>query len=364
MTQVTDDVAELNAGKITVQQLGERWAARTWVQAPAVPRNAETIAAIETADAMGPPGSWTDVGDIFAKGILSLADFIELNDIVYKIKKKEESKAKMRRAVFGKPTVGHRHPTEIELSAKTDFVALQKTWQDEITKLLGGWDEVKNQQIIDLKNQIQVAVDNGSVERVAGVMTTVTGSELILKHMTTMMENSVVLAKQEAAAQGIQLPTIDTVDVVRSLQKQSAAMGQIMARSISNSAATQALTRYGVENLSGADVADAVGEHLDALSPSYADDMLGGALNQAQNQGRAAVFDQAPPSSVYSSELLDQSTCINCEEIDGHDYASLADAQEDYPQGGFAECLGGPRCRGTLVAVYEEATTGQFDDGQ
>lgn len=354
MTQVSDDVAELNDGTITVKQLGERWAARKWKSSvPSGSTTVATVAAVETDDSFGPDGSWSEVDRLMAKGTLSSTNYFAVSKII----DKEKAKTKMKR-LFAKtespPAVGHRHPSDIELSARTDFELLQKTWEGELAQLLKGWEEIKGQQIIDLKDQIQSGVDNASVQQVAGVMTKVTGEDLILKHMTVMMENSVVAAKQEAEKQGIKFATIDTADVVRNLQSQSAAIGQIMARSISNSAATQALTRYGVTNLSGVDVATAVGEHLEALSPSYPQDMLGGAMNQAQNQGRMVVFQQAP-ADYYSSELLDHNTCENCESVDGTEYSSLSDAEDDYPTGGYSECLGGPRCRGTIVAVYSEA---------
>jgi hypothetical protein len=361
MTQVADDVAELNEGKITVQQLGERWAARSWIPVPSAPRTAEATAAIEPDDTFGPPGSWSEVQTLFAKGLLSRSDYFEVIGVIDKIIRPDD-KVKAGRvpppqfSTSSPPPVGHRHPTKIELSAKTDFQALQKHWEDEIQKLLNGWGDIKEQQILDLQGQIQNAVSNQSADQVAAIMTTVTGEDLILKHMTAMMESSVVDAKLEAERQGLKLSTIDTSDVTRTLQRQSAAMGKIMARSISNSAATQALTRYGVDALSGEDVANLVGDHLSSLSPSYAEDMLGGALTQAQNQGRMAVFSQSA-GTYYSSELLDKNTCEECEKIDGHDYATLADAEADYPQGGYSECLGGPRCRGTIVAVYDEAHT-------
>lgn len=359
MTQVTDDVAELNSGKITIQQLAQRWSNRTWIpDLPTTSRTPISINEIETADVFGPDGSWWEVQKLFAKGIISRDDYFAVNRVMDQIVKE---KAAMRIAnfptVFAKKlTVGHRQPTEIELSAKTDFELLHKTWKDGLTKLLEGWEAVKGQQIVDLKEQIQNAVNNGSVQQVASVLAQDTGQDLILKHMTEMLEHSVIAAKTEAEKQGVKLPTLDTSEAVRNLQNQAEGISQIMTRSISNTAATQALTRYGVANLSGEDVADAVGEHLASLSSSYAEDMLGGALTQAQNAGRDVVFQQAP-ADFYSSELLDQSTCVNCEAIDGHDYASLDDAEADYPLGGYAECLGGPRCRGTIVAVYAEAAT-------
>ena len=76
----------------------------------------------------------------------------------------------------------------------------------------------------------------------------------------------------------------------------------------------------------------------------------------AQNTGRRAVFDQSGPGTIYASELLDAATCDNCAADDGKEYSGLREAEMDYPTGGNAECLGGPRCRGTLVKVHASET--------
>lgn len=354
MTLVRDEVAELNAGKITAKQLGERWATRKWAPITKTPRTVDAISEIETDSFFGTDNSWSEVEDLYSYGVLSRADYAVISTTI------DRAKGRMSAAA---PSVGHRLPTKIELAAQTDFPELQRIWQTRLGKLLSLWGETKKQQIEDLENQIENGVNNGSVDQVASVLTEHYGTEIILEHMTMMMEDSVVQAKKEAEAQGITLPTIDTSEVVRRLKAQASGTGQILARSISNSAATQALTRYGVQDMSGADVAAAVGQHLDDLSDSYTSDMLGGALNYAQNEGRTLVFQQTP-GTYYSSELLDKNCCENCEAVDGTQYDNLSDAQSDYSQGGFNECLGGPRCRGTIVAVYDEATTpDDSDDG-
>jgi hypothetical protein len=55
---------------------------------------------------------------------------------------------------------------------------------------------------------------------------------------------------------------------------------------------------------------------------------------------------------IYASELLDEKTCQKCAEIDGHDYDSMAEAEADYPMGGYKHCESESGCRGTLVTVY------------
>jgi hypothetical protein len=266
-----------------------------------------------------------------------------------------------RKQTLDSTTIGHRELSTIEATAKTNFATIQQQWKNETDELVGKWSTVRAAQIKELAQQIKDAVAAQDVKALASIKATTIGDGIIAEHMIKMMENAIVTAKAEAQAQGVMIPLIETADLSRVLTGQATAIAALMNNAISNTAATQALTRYGVENLSAEDVADAVTGHLEDLSPVYLDDMLGGALTQAQNSGRIAVMQEAP-GDYYSSELLDQNTCEECEAIDGTEFTSLADAQDSYPTGGYSECLGGPRCRGTIVAVYDEATTDSSDD--
>ena len=272
----------------------------------------------------------------------------------------QASRVKARAQTLHMHDVGHRPPTSVEAAAKTDFKKIQQQWADQTDALVAQWKDVRDSQIAELQSKIEDAVNAGDIDALASILADTTGQDLIAQHMKIMMENAIVTAKAEAASQGVTMPTLDTTDLATRMDKQAGAVADIMNRSLSNTAATQALTRYGVDNLSGADVASAVGDHLSALSPTYLNDMLGGALTQAQNAGRTFVMSQAP-GQYYSSELLDENTCEECEQIDGHDYTTLDDALSDYPTGGYSECLGGPRCRGTIVAVYDEASSDSSD---
>ena len=136
-----------------------------------------------------------------------------------------------------------------------------------------------------------------------------------------------------------------------------------MARSLSQSAANEALVHAG-GGLTSTEIAQQVGEHLNSLTDAGPSLPLTGTLSHAQNKARGAVFDAVPDKEIYASELIDTpNICINCEEINGKKYASMADAEEDYPSGGYHLCAGGLLCRGTLVciAAIEQAPT--IDDG-
>lgn len=79
------------------------------------------------------------------------------------------------------------------------------------------------------------------------------------------------------------------------------------------------------------------------------------AVQQADGLGRQGAMAVLPVAkSYYASELLDKNTCQPCETIDGKRYDSLAEAKADYPAGGYKGCLGGDRCRGTVVAVWSQ----------
>lgn len=77
------------------------------------------------------------------------------------------------------------------------------------------------------------------------------------------------------------------------------------------------------------------------------------AVQQAEGLGRQAAMSVLPAAKqYYASELLDKNTCAPCSHIDGTEYPTLAAAKVDYPAGGYKDCLGGDRCRGTIVAVW------------
>jgi hypothetical protein len=76
----------------------------------------------------------------------------------------------------------------------------------------------------------------------------------------------------------------------------------------------------------------------------------------AQNAGRLAVLHEAPAAAVYAaSEINDANECAACAEIDGTQFADLAAAEEAYSSGGYVGCLGGLRCRGVIVTVWDAA---------
>jgi hypothetical protein len=96
-----------------------------------------------------------------------------------------------------------------------------------------------------------------------------------------------------------------------------------------------------------------VTDFIDGLTDRPLRDQLGGALSNAQNTGRIATLREAPSAAYYANERLDANTCRFCREVDGRWLGNtLEEVERTYPNGGYTECAGRERCRGTVTAVW------------
>jgi hypothetical protein len=249
--------------------------------------------------------------------------------------------------------VGPREPSPDEEDAQVDFDALHAAWQTRLDTLLIAWEAQRADQVDELLEQVRVLLAADDLAGLGAVTAPLLdGAQLLEQAMDDLAFASVDEALAEAARQGV---TIDRPDVTGQLDNLSAralAVDELLARSLGDVAARQALLRY-TTGLDVDQVLDEVREHIDGLSQTWLRDQLGGALTAAQNAARFAVMDSAPVRRIVASELLDGLTCEPCGQVDGREYTSVAAGAVDYPTGGHKDCLGGPRCRGTLIAIYE-----------
>lgn len=245
-----------------------------------------------------------------------------------------------------------REPYPHEVAAAVDFRAIEAQFETARDGLLAAWAEVRAAQIDELVDAIAATDD---LAELAAIAATPAGADALLAAMDELLSEGAASALSEAAAQGAALPDPDLADARALLESRAEATAALLARSLSETAARQAVARTGGA-LAPAEVAAEVRAHLEGLSDAYLLDQLGGALTAAQMSGRRAAMHggEAPGTRYYASELLDSATCSVCVGLDGTEYASLQEAERDYPTGGAAGCLGGPRCRGTLVALYPD----------
>lgn len=266
--------------------------------------------------------------------------------------RRDRPRARRRSASTPTPSAAATRRRELfahEVRAATDFDAMDSDWQDALAALLDDWGNVTQAQIDELVAQAAAA---GSIEDLAGIQADTSGADRLAAALADMANQGRQLALDEARAQGV---TIDSPDLDEAaLEQRATAVDSLLAKSLSEAAGRRAVNVAG-EQLDAEAVAGQVRDHLESLTGAHLEQELGAALTQAQNTGRATVFREADPESLYASALLDANTCGACAANDGEEYSSVEEAERDFPAGQYVGCEGGNRCRCVVVAVYPEA---------
>lgn len=245
-----------------------------------------------------------------------------------------------------------RQPYDHEVLATTDFASIDAQLTGALQQLEDEVNLLQRRQIEEIHDLIVQA--GGDLTKLSKLQATPVSKDAILSAMQKMAQMGIDQAAKEAERQGItEAKRIALPDVEKLLDNRAAAVDEVLARSLSEAAGRQALRRTA-PSVDAATVAQQVKEHLSGLTGSYLHDQLNGALNGAMNTGRKAVMSRNSPKAIYSSELLDDNTCEQCTAIDGTEFLTMAEAEAAYPTGGYGDCLGLERCRGTLVATYTE----------
>lgn len=248
---------------------------------------------------------------------------------------------------------GHRQPRgqvdDAERAAQ--LAAVQGDWQSALNDLLADWAGVTASQRVEILNQVEQALDNNDIAGLANItVNTVPAAQLLTAAMTGMTSQAAQRMVAEAASQGVEIDPVDGNE--DRLSDHAEVTAGLLGSGLAASAAREALRRSS-EGLSAREVTEQVREFLEGLSGAQARDQLGGALSNAQNAGRIATLRAAPEAAYYADERLDSNTCTNCEDIDGVWLGNDIDRVEaQYPNGGFVDCLGRERCRGTVVVEF------------
>lgn len=245
--------------------------------------------------------------------------------------------------------------TEQEIAAAIDVETMETEWVDARDQLAALLVDARVQlgsaavAAIEAMSAVEAAtLGDDLAALLAGETVDTTAVEALLASTAARGAAQVV---GEAARQGV---VVDAPDVAYGERARAEAAGLVgrLARQVADSAQAAAQVAAG-PGASPATVADAVAGHLDSLSTAGPERQAAGATSRATHAGRVTALAEVPYRQIYSSELLDSSTCGPCSLIDGTSYDSLDEALADYPGGGYRACEGGERCRGTLVATLE-----------
>jgi hypothetical protein len=245
-----------------------------------------------------------------------------------------------------------------EADSKINLAALDSIWQTARDQLFANWKEqVTKGQIEELVEKIR---DTADMSKLSTLEPAASGEGLLVDAMQAMFLQGATLAAQEHEDQGFSRKDIPDNPDVASFTTRAKAIDNVAARTLGNMASARAVSASG-GGLDAKQVGEHVDEYLGGLTHMMLRDRLSGALTSALNAGRRSFMATAGKANYYSSEILDVNTCQACSEVDGTEYPNLEDTEQDYPGGGYVNCEGGDRCRGTIIAVYKEENA---DPGQ
>lgn len=245
-----------------------------------------------------------------------------------------------------------------------DVGPLAEQLEAALADLLAQWGPISDAQKAELVQQVRDAAADGDLSDLNDLEPpTDEAEEALTAAMAAIAGGAAALAVREAADQGVEIdPAEPERDQLADVAKMIA---RGMATDLAQSAGREALRigAGGTGDRSAEEIADGVREHLGSLTDAQPRQRLGQALHTAQHQARAATFKAAerknegkkaaPVFAYYASERNDRNTCGPCREIDGRFLGNTwADAERDYPTGGYERCEGRDRCRGQVVVVY------------
>lgn len=245
---------------------------------------------------------------------------------------------------------------DLRNASDIDLSRLLAEFEKQLDALLRRWTDITADQRRQIVDQVRVAVTSNDLAALARLhVSTAAGAELLTEAMGQMALDAAKEVVHEASTQGVRIDPVASDRM--GFHVVAEALTALLAEGLTNSGGREALRRWS-PSTSGDDVAAAVQEHLESLSDAFLRDNLGGAMMSALTTGRVETMLAAPSAAIYASEWMDKRTCKPCRRINGKwignsdDPQIVAKIQAVYPNGGYKDCLGGVRCRGTVVSVY------------
>lgn len=252
-----------------------------------------------------------------------------------------------------------------EVTAGVDFASIEQTFVTNRATLA---DAIRTAQAPQINELVAAAeASAGDAAALAGISAKPIDPDVLAAHLRATALAGVESARLEHANQtgsadplnasregleahvAAELAGLDSDALEARVRARAAATSSTLASGLSLSAARRASS---VPTLDAAAAGTAVRDHLEGLTGAFVERESAGATTAAFNAGRFSYMRSAGPKEIYASELMDDNTCSPCAGEDGTEFATLAEAEQSYPGGGFIDCLGADLCRGTVVGVY------------
>lgn len=236
-----------------------------------------------------------------------------------------------------------------ELSDDPDVAEIDEQWQAALTSILGVWETTI---VPDWTNQITDAVveSRGSEDLVDLEIDSNEAAEELDAEMSELADTAADTAVAELEDEGITISPV--VPAAAAITLVAGRLAAYDAKRMALAATFKALT-LDRESITDKEMVKRLKGFLGEMSVSGSRTVLGWSLTDVQNASRLLSFQSGPLLDLYASEVLDTNSCAPCRKIDGSwlcDSSDTTKADELYPSGTYIDCLGGPRCRGLLVA--------------
>lgn len=237
---------------------------------------------------------------------------------------------------------------------KPDLSQHQAAYLHALDDLLAKWQRITADQRSGLAKQIAAAINDGHLAKLADLaVDSSLAAEQLHEALARLHNLSAQQAAQEALEQGAVVPVAPAN--AAQLEAIAATTAALLATGQAVNAGREALRRHDGQK-TGEQIGREVVEWLGEQSDQAVRVSLGGALTGTQNRARIDTWAQGPIGSFYADEQLDNNTCANCKAINGRFLCNTDDLgviNKLYtPLGGYVDCLGGPRCRGTVTGVW------------
>jgi hypothetical protein len=262
----------------------------------------------------------------------------------------------------------HRQPYAHEARAGTDFEGMEEDNEAAEDKAQKAWDDEKRDLMAWIAENIAAAKEAAAATAAIYNLSAEAKDKAFSKAGDAARSEAVKDAsrtakervKWELLNQGVKRAAIITGLLIAS------PLDEALIIAAASGTALRATLLAGAERLTsrlqaGADstklLAEQVHDEIMGRKDPWAVDQNRGMIQESTNRTRLDVFgaveDDEPGSlDLYASELLDINTCPACAYIDGQQL-TRTQANTWYSGGGYVQCDGGPRCRGTVVAVYK-----------
>lgn len=240
------------------------------------------------------------------------------------------------------------------------LAAVQSDWEQAVARVLANWRGIIARQRLEVLDQVLAAVEAGDPQALTKMAVHAEeGTAELSRAMRDLAAQAGRRMADEANAQGVDITP--TSGPVGPLDDHAGAIATLLGQGLTISAAREALRVRGPQ-YTPSQTTRRVQDFLEGLSDVTLRDLAGGALTRAQNQGRVETLRDAeggdgPEPAYYANETMDRNTCSPCAAVDGRWLGNDLDQVETiYPGGGYVDCLGRERCRGTVVAVWRPET--------